>query len=134
MYYELEGVIANTAYPKITWDEACVTTRGLLDLMERSNPYYREVSFFVFRNKNLIATGHLLADQQNVPTFDGVVDEKLLNKTMHKADATRNRTLTILDYDNSADGCVLDQIDERDMAGLDADGIDNSSDITEIDI
>lgn len=64
MYYELEGVIANTKWPKITWDEACITTRGVLDLMERSDPYYLEISFFVFRGRNLIATGHVLVEEK----------------------------------------------------------------------
>ena len=107
MSFELEGVIATVPYPKMTWDEACLAARGVLDMMERSDPYYVETTFFVYRKRNLIATGHVLVDGEKK---DGEEDSGKVIFVPTKREILENvppANVTELDESEGDDDCVL---------------------------
>ena len=58
--YELQSNLAEHPWKAMTWDEACIAARGLLDYMEKVAPAYVEQAFIVERRGNqLIGTGSL---------------------------------------------------------------------------
>ena len=67
LQYLLENVMKTTKYPKMSWDEACTATRGLMEFMEHYEPSYHEEAFMIHRGGDIIGTGHIIYDVDPPP-------------------------------------------------------------------